>query len=302
MSVPPGRPMSRRVRDFFEEAPEPEGSLQEVFDDAEYEAARHLDPSLHRASELRLRLIGPAAQSGWYNSEVQDALAGPLGREVAAAAGPDNEAARIGLVGVSEGSVVLHYRPQTPLIEADNDSGIEVSSADVAIRRVLELHRMFETGRPAAEIAGATKGHHDLLKNARAVVEGLDRFQLDLNATWWPPSGPMVRSLLSERGRTHAQGIFAKQDETDVFAIFGRVTALDIDGVVTVREGQTKYPVQVEAGEVRAFTLGGTVHLRIRSRSKVDRVGLRSRNVHYELIDRIDVDTLPISGPDDSAT
>lgn len=282
------QPLPERVHRFFEEANEPEGLLADVFDDAAYQAASRMDPSLARSSELRLRLVGPSVQDGFYDSDVQDAIAGPLGREVAAAAGPGAGAARIGLVGVSSGSVVLHYRPHTPMVVAAEDQApLEVSSADVAIRRVLSLHNMLEAGRPAAEIANATNKHKDLLRNARAVVEGLDRFGLDLSATWWSPSGQAVRSVLTEKGRTYAQGIFRKDDHEEEVPVSGLVTALDLDGLVTIRQGQLKYPVHVEREDVRLFELGETVHLVLRRVEKVDRVGLKAKQHTYNLVRRL---------------
>ena len=282
---------SERAEAFFESVAEPDELMDDLLDDARYEAARQHDPSLVRATELRLRLVGPGVRDGFYDPAVEERLAGPLGKELAAAGDPKLEQTRLGLVGISPGSVVLHYRPMiATLADSGPQSGLEITPADMAVRRVLRLHDLFEAGAPAAQIAQATANNDALLRGARGVVDVLRAFELDLSATWWSPSGDSVRSTLTRRGRDHAASIFRQAEQDDFERIWGLVTALDVDGIVTVRRQATKFHIVVERDAVRDFELGERVHLLIKSTAHVDQVGLKRRRVEHELVQRLALD------------
>lgn len=292
-------PIPERVRSFFESTPVPEDPIDELIDDLQYQALLDIDPSALRVSELRLRLAGPSIRDGFYDSDVQNALAGPLGKELSAAAGSKHpQQTRLGLVGISPGSVILHYRPSEPVLPAPGgEEGVEIVPADMAVRKVLSLHRMFEDQANPAEIAAFAGTSKALLKGAKGVVEALERFDLELSATWWSPSGEKVRSLLTKRGRDHAVGVFKHQELAERISISGRVSALDEDGIVTVRTPTQKYAVRVEEDAVADFELGETVHLYVRAVAHVDQVGLKGRSDYTLMWRERDPDELDLSDP-----
>lgn len=279
---------SERAQRFFASTPEPDALIEDVLDDAYFQAARDMDPTLRRVAELRLRLVGPRVRDGIYDPAVEERLAGPLGKELAAAGDPKMEQTRLGLVGISAGSVVLHYRPMVAELSNEGDqAGLAITPADAAVRRVLRLHDLFEREAPAAEIVRAARENEALLRGARGVVETLRDFDLDLSATWWSPSGDMVRSTLTKRGRDHASVMFAKAERDEPEQVWGLVSALDVDGFVTVRRQTTKTQVRVPREQVAEFALGERVHLLVLRTAHVDQVGLQRRKVEHTLVDRL---------------
>lgn len=278
MSEQPLDPRARAAA-LLEALTVPDGLLGDVIMDAEDELSRRLDPEWRRDVELQIRLQGERAQRGMYDPEVEAELAGPLGRELSAALGKSRKTTRLGLYAISDGSVVLHYRVrENPAVDDSQPTAVDVSAADRAVRQVLRLHSMFEQQATATEVSAFGDRHPGLLKAARGVVEALVKYDLDMSATWQPPSGEPVRSVLSHRGRTYARGLFDQIDKPKLVQVTGLVSVLDLDGSVTISTS-TKHRTQisVERDEIDEFELGEQASVWAEAITPEDQVGLKGR-------------------------
>lgn len=179
---------------------------------------------------------------------------------------------------------MLHYRPKVVELSDDGPQAGVVVPTDAAIRRVLNLHNMFEQQADADQIRAVTQNNDGFLRGARDVIRALTRFDLEMTATWWTTSGAPIRSRLTEQGRTYAEGIFSKREQTDPVRVWGIVSALDVVGVVTVRRPpNSQHHVKIEPSHIAEFTLGEPVHMLVERTAQVDRVGLSGRPV-FEFI------------------
>lgn len=273
------RQAAQRARDFLADLEEVPDDADEVLFESRVEAFRRIAPDGGPQAELRLRLAGPDVRDGFYDADMEAALADPLRREFAAAAGSKTTPQlELGLVGVSSGSVVLHYRPKVMNLSDDGpQAGVGMVPADAAIRRVLRLHNLFESQANPDEVRAVTQGNEGLLRGARDVVHALTRFDLEMTATWWAPSGSPVRSRLSREGRTYAEGIFNQTERSEPVQVWGLVSALDVDGLVTIRRPGGRHVVKIDAEEIGQFMLGEEVHMIVERTAQVDHVGLSSR-------------------------
>jgi hypothetical protein len=299
------RQAADRARDFLAGLEDVPDDADEVLFESRVEALRRVVPGAGPQAELRLRLAGPNVRDGFYDAEMEAALADPLRREFAAAAGSKaTPQVELGLVGVSSGSVVLHYRPKVvELSDAGAQTGVEVVPADAAIRRVLRLHNLFESQADADEVKAATQGNDGLLRGARDVVHALTRFDLEMSATWWAPSGSPVRSRLTRQGRTYAEGIFSQAEQSEPVQVWGLVSALDVDGLVTVRRSGSRHVVKIDPEEIGQFVLGEEVHMIVQRTAQVDRVGLSGRPAFkfVRMLQRDEDVPLALDESDDSA-
>lgn len=298
------RQAAERAREFLTGLDDVPDDADEVLFESRVEALRRVIPGAGPHAELHLRLAGPNVRDGFYDAEMEAALADPLRREFSAAAGSKvTPQVELGLVGVSSGSVVLHYRPKVvELSDEGTQKGVEVVPADSAIRRVLRLHNLFESRANADEIKAMTRGNDALLRGARDVVHALTKFDLEMSATWWAPSGSPVRSRLTSQGRTYAEGIFSQTERSERVQVWGLVSALDVDGIVTVRRSGSRHVVKIDPEEVGQFTLGEQVHMIVQQTAQVDRVGLKGRPV-YEFVRMLQADDdvpLALDDTDDS--
>src|SRR5689334_19033279 len=100
------RQAAERARDFLAGLEDIPDDADDVLFEARVEALRQVAPDAGPHAELRLRLAGPNVRDGFYDAEMEAALADPLRREFASAVGPKSSPqVELGLVGVSSGSV-----------------------------------------------------------------------------------------------------------------------------------------------------------------------------------------------------
>lgn len=293
------------VRAFLSELPEPEGDVFEVFEEAEDAAARRMQPDLPPFSYLVIKLSGEEVADGGVNHDIANDLLGPIGAEIQAAADRRSAESELTLVRITRGSLVLHYRPKNPLASsAPGQVEVEVSPVDQAVRDTFDLHNMLERGELPAVIASRFGENKKLLKTARKLTEALDKHDLDMSGKWRSPTGGRVQSNLTERGRTYAKGIFKQIDKPKETIVTGRITALDLDGIVTVQQvSNRKRKVHLEdPADItsRGFVLGEEVSLRVEVVEAQDQVGLSGRE-HLKYMEHVHQEALTFPEDDERA-
>lgn len=273
---------SRAVSDFLDGLPEPEGDIFEVIEEAEYDAARRMDPGLPPFAYLVIRLTGDAVSAGGVNHDVANELLGPISAEIQSAADKNATEAEMTLVRISKGSLVLHYQPKQPIAShSDDQADLEISPVDRAIRDTFILHNMLESNEKPAAIAGRFGDNKKFMRAARNLTEALDSLDLNMQGKWRSPTGGRAQSKLTESGRTYARGVFQKIYQPESETVSGRITALDIDGIVTVQQTAKRKrrvhledPTLLTAGD---FVLGAEVHLLVEKTEARDQVGLSGK-------------------------
>lgn len=286
-----------RANAFLSETEEPSADLGEILLESRINAAERFDSKATAQSLWLVRLSGEGIEDGWIDQALEEAIVGPLSREVehAAPAGARQES-RIGLVGVSTGSVLLHFRPRSPKRTPElNQLSYDTSPADAAILRVSQLHDLLERQAPAPEIAGIFGNDQALLKQARALVTSLSANGVNLSTRWWSSTSARSTSRLTTIGQQHALTVFKTTIAKEVIEIAGMVTALDIRGVVTVTgASEHRYPLKVgpEAVVSERFALGVQVRVLARQEHDVDKAGVRSRHNVYTFIQHVENSSL----------
>lgn len=289
----PGR--QQRAQKFLEDAPEVRDDLGEVILDAHIAAAERLAPSAVASPLFVVRLSGAGVVNGWIDSDMQQEILGPLTQEVELAVPPGaRDEVKLGLVGVASGSVLLHYRPLLPSRPADAEQlDYAVQNADAAVLRVARLHRMLEEEEPPATISSAFKDDHSLLRQTRKLVDALEKYSVNLSTRWWGSSAAQAKSVLTRRGRGYARRLFTAHERAERVLLQGKVTGLDISGVVTVTgfgKKKPKYVLDVGPDLVirPEFELGASVHLWASKKAEVDGAGVSHGRARYIFIRHAD--------------
>ncbi len=271
------------IAEFFNNAPEPEGDLEDLLADSRAEAAARFDPSLlglrnsqyivriRRDDQDDLSIDGPS---------VRDVMRG-IEDEVYAAAPKMHEEARIELDSLSRGSVVLHYRAVRPLATVNDgefDHGLSI--VDSAIDRVTKLHRAIEGRRPPGEIAKIA-GSSGLLRASRSLLEGLDKHELNIATRWRNAKGDRVAGQLTRVAKEYAAELFERMPKDTNLPVSGRVISLGLDGRFVLHASKRRYevgPSQLGASlwENGNLVLGETIHVLLEQEVGEDRVGLSS--------------------------
>ncbi|WP_437770637.1 hypothetical protein [Arthrobacter sp. KNU40] len=284
------REKTESVRAFLSELPEPDGDVFEVLEEAEDAAARRMQPDLPPFSYLVIKLSGEAVANGGVNHDIANDLLGPIGAEIQAAADRPAQS-EMTLVRITRGSLVLHYKPKLPLAPStEGQVEVDVSPVDQAVRDTFDLHNMLEQGALASVIASRFGDNKRLLKTARKLTEALDKHDLNMSGKWRSPTGGRVQSNLTERGRTYAKGLFQQIDKPKETIVTGRITGLDLDGIVTVQQVRNrKRKVHLEdPADITGsgFVLGAEVSLRVEVVEAQDQVGLSGRE-HLKYIEHV---------------
>lgn len=287
-----------RANAFLSEGPEPSDDLGEILLDAQIAAAERFDESAKARSLWLVRLSGEAIDDGWIDHGLQEAIVGPLSREVELATPREARSeSRIGLVGVSSGSVVLHFRPRMPRRAATEDQlPYEVSPADAAILRVSELHDLLEQQAPATEIARRFGRDQSLLKQTKQLIVNLAKHEVNLSTRWWSSDASRRASRLTLAGQQHGLRVFETTIKDDDLRIRGMVTALDISGQVTLTDAAgSKYRVDVGPDSIRSdrFALGAQLFVLARREQEVDQVGMSPSRATYRFLHHLDDNPLP---------
>jgi hypothetical protein len=263
--------------------------LEEVLDRSLLEAAQRLDPQASLEGDLSAHLTGRSVGQGSIDWEAAQALLGPLRAEVVAAAPAHPDLARMELVAITSGSVVLHFRPAVSVMPADVSSEIPsaYSVVDGAVGAVMHIHDQLEQGVVAAEIASGAS--LDLLKATRRLVEAMDKFDLELELGWRSSTGRRRRSALTARGREHAGRVFDSVKSHEEIVRGGRIIEMGLSGHVKLKQG-TKAAFEVYVPEekrslLEELRLGQQVTFRLEHDFAADRVGI-PREDRYTFIER----------------
>jgi hypothetical protein len=281
------------VRDFFQSAPDSSADIEDVIDDARFDAAVRLVPGLgdSRNSKYIVRIRADDGRDDEIDGgTLRSVMAGVEDEVRAAVPAAFRDQTRLALDDVTRGSVVLHYRAVTPTITAEDgqfDHGLSV--VDTAIDRVTQLHEALEEAKSYAEIEKVA-GSRDLLKASRELLFAMDKHALTLTTRWRNMRGERVDSTLSQRARATARDVFEKQSNRDPILLSGMVTSISLDGRIllkrSVGKGKTvevrAEPELVTSGE---FQLGQTVHLLVEEEVQKDHVGLTTEP-RYTLISK----------------
>ncbi|NEN04665.1 hypothetical protein G3T36_02165 [Diaminobutyricibacter tongyongensis] len=291
-------PSERRqeARRAFEELDEPEGSIDDLFEQAAYERSAALDPNGERLSRVVVRLIGEETAGASLDDSTAEQVIGAFGREVRAAAGDGAPDARLRLVGFSAGSVVFHFEPARPEIEQGADGAISVwSAADHAIETVLSLHKAIESKLSAQEIQSRFS-QPGLLIAARRFLDTLDKQSLDISTRWYSPTGEVSSASVTVAGRRYAlDTLFAKEPESESEYVSGHVIVLDADGYVTIKSGHRKPRIRVPVDLVTdgSFVIGQFVQINATKTYQTDKVGITGSE-SYEFVGFFDGGDIPL--------
>jgi hypothetical protein len=268
---------------FVDGLPDIPGDLSEIFEEAAFEAAQRFNPGLTRSTTLLARLHGNESVEDGLDSRLAEKVIPPLAAEIESAAGKYSKNARMKLVDVSPGSVVLHFKPEIPNLEAAGAfPGSDQTPANDAIRQVMALHDMIESRAESNLIASKFHNKDRLLKAAARLLESLNESDINLSLRWWSPDGKRHYSALSESGRSYAQSLFKKIEKSVEVTISGKISGLDLSGNLSVTEDRTgsKKKIRIEPDILMSnrFNLGDQVTIRATETSSVNRVGVSSRD------------------------
>ena len=271
---------------FFAQFSEPDGDILDIADDALYQAAQAFDSSLTIRSRLLLRLIDPAGEqvSGWASKDVQEKIAAPVCKQVAAALSKGDDLTRseaeLGLVGVRSGSVVLEFAPRVASHPAGDGELLGTSRADDAVRLVMKISSLFEDVAPLDRVKGQFGKNTRLLRATRQVMEGLDECGMNMGVRWFDSRGQESRQTVSERGRSHARTLFRRIEKEDEATVHGMIVGVDLTGTVTMVDSlpaaKNRRVIHMEPDQVDAYKtrIGDYAHFRVREARGVDKVGL----------------------------
>lgn len=261
--------------------------------DAEYESelrqhwlatARYYDPQAHLQEELTLRLKGELADNGALDFRVADALLKPLREGVSAAA---RQVVELELVGISQGSTVLHVQPAESATEHDTEGAltrVDSSVADPAMRDLLKLI-------DAAEHERDVRPWERMIQGLDSMVEALDKFDLSIDVRWRAPDGEVRDSHLSQRGKAFIRNLRKIDAVPTRTTITGRVTELRESGMVRVKTGTSRkspsYEIRFESHELMELhlELGVNVSFVVEKLEKRDKLG-REHSPQYRFLRR----------------
>lgn len=288
------RGLPERARNFFREVHEPADNLADLVDQARLDAMLRMDPEALPTNEIQVRLVGPLLKDGFYDSHVEEKLAGPLGKQFEIAAGSQAEA-RMGLVAISPGSVILTLRPHNPFLKSGEARlDLDASSLDVGARKVIDLYGLLDQQVPPEHIR-TRAGSETLLRQVKQVVAGLSEFSLEMTTLWHSPSRAIVRSRIGRKGVAYANGLFMKESRARQEVLSGMVWALDLDGILKIRDVETslKVTVRTSPDQARRFQVNQRVRLLVERAISSDQVGLKAKDV-VTLIEIVEDEALPL--------
>lgn len=275
---------SERAKRFFAQYDEPSGDIADLVDAAAYEAALSVDPALAIRSRLSVRLHSTTGKDvpGWLPEKVQEKVAAPLCRQFAVALEKPQESLELGLVGISEGSVVLHFEPR---VKADlgDDKLLSLSTMDLAVEKVIQLNTLLEDEAPVERISAQFGTARKLLKATRTVMTGLDECDLNMGVKWFGSSGEVRTSEVTSRARSHARSVFRGLVEDAPKDIEGYICGVDLSGSVVLADAlpawKHRKTISVDQDAMDRFKhrVGEWVRLAVEEKKKVDSVGLHDK-------------------------
>jgi hypothetical protein len=272
------------IADFFRDAPEPDGDVEDLLDDSRLDAAARFDSSLTglRNSQYIVRIRRDDGDDSRIDGPSVREVMNGIEAEVDAAAPRAREEARIELDSLTRGSVVLKYRAVRPFATVDEgqfDHGLSV--VDDAISNVTSVHQAIENGAPPGEIVQIAVSK-ELLGASRKLIESLDRHNLNLTTRWRRATGERAASRLSILAKRNASQLFKRLPADRLLPISGQVIAIALDGRFVIKAPSRHYEIAasdlgvqyLQGGSIR---LGEYLHLTLTEEIASDLLGLASK-------------------------
>lgn len=215
-------------------------------------AARVLYPEAAVPERLSVRLVGEG-QNGALGAHLGDVLLKPLNGVVTAnAENKVEKSLELELVGLSQGSTVLHFRvhawapaePSEPS-GASPLAGLSVASvADRVLGRTINGLRAIENQADAPTDWAAS------LDAMGKLSDLLVEHELDIEMRWVAPTGRVRDASLTSRGHAYLAALRQTRTRRSDITVTGRVTELRENGHVKLKAGQarnsTTYDVKME--------------------------------------------------------
>jgi hypothetical protein len=283
-----------QARDSRELAGVSDDDLVEVANRAFLESSRRFDPAAALETSLDLHLTGSRVRPGAITFDTAADIFHQIQAEVreAVAPGEDKAAAELELVGLSEGSAIVHARAVNVIERSDQELDFPVPVLDGAIERILDLHDALERSADPGDLARSGT----LLDRLRKLTHDLDRHDLSLEMVWRGASGRHRTSTLSERGRARAREIFEKKETGKREQVYGSIYSVSLDGQVTLRVRRNNRTASLKIKEVDnatlsspRFTLGRYARMEVTAERQADSVGLQETE-SYRFLRLISVD------------
>lgn len=246
----------------------------------------------HRASLplfVDIRLSGPRVESGALDF-AHSALLKRFNQELEAVLPPgERENARLSVVGVSTGSVVLHARPNYVGVQGTDELAIaQVTPLESALTKVLDLHDDLEGGTDSSVLS---KRKDLLLDRLRQLIAELDEVDVELEVRMSSSTGKNRSSKITEQGRRRAAKVFARREVGTNQVVSGLVQTASLDGVVILRNVQwhskrsRKRTVEVRGVPSKSLSsgsvpLGGRVTLAVHEKTLTDSVGTQQESTY----------------------
>src|SRR3569833_383680 len=281
-----------RAEDFFgDQGDEVANDLDRTLDAAILSASRRMDPAAQLRAWLDVRISGPDVGYGKISVRTVDGLLAPIQGELDAAL-PDasEEVTRLELVGVGQGSTILHLEPKNAVDEPSEAEALTFASSaiDSAIQRVFGIHDAVEREAPASEIASL--GQEDLISKFHKLISVLDGDDLSIDLTWRSPANVMRSSRLTRRGREYAGTLFEVESSEKVITIWGYVYEQSLRGVIKLKrdpKNRRSQAFEVKIGpehlEQESLRLNAVVRMLVIERWRINKFG-QSTDPTYEFI------------------
>jgi hypothetical protein len=277
--------VARFISESLEESAE--FDLDEVLDRNLYDAISDYDSRSGLRRWLSLRFTGQNIEGRLGVEAVEDVLNG-FRRELEGAGAATVKTAgllKLDLVGFSSGSAILHLAPAdtADVDPGDNsDTGQQNITAgpdqiDVALGVVTELHSTAESAGDMLRFWGQDA----LLKGFSALVDALDRYELDMGITWRGSTGRRYSAQLTSEGRDYVRQYLERADTAEMVTVIGRVVELNISGSFDVKTGTSsnspRYTIMTDGEDSLlnlGLKLGQNVRLRALKRTFRNQVGV----------------------------
>lgn len=250
------------------------------------DALRAYDPDAALGEELRLRVLGAEAH-GTVRFTWGPALMKPVQETVSAAARGEVD---LELLGVSQGSTVMHVRPVPVLAPADAlPAPVDSSRADAAIRDVLAF-------TDALEHEEDVRPFQHILDAAARLTEVLDEYDLAVDLRWLAADGTARESRITNTGRQYAARLRRTRETTTRITVSGRITELRESGIVKIKAGphktSTAYEVRMASDDLMDMRLviGQQVSFVVTERRQVDSFD-RTHKHEYDFVGRAHEET-----------
>lgn len=262
------------------------------------EGVRRFDPRASFEISLDLHLTGQSIRPGALTFDAASAIFHHVQAEVREAVPPseDKAGAELEVVGLSEGSAIVHARPATLQESPEGQLEFPLSVLDSAVQRILNLHDALESDDDLAAFSSTAA----LLDRLRKLTHDLDRHDVNLELRWRSSSGRTQRSVLSEHGRSRARHIFEKQETDQTVHLHGSIYSASLDGDLTLRVRQDGAIRSIRVKGVDSelissdqMSLGRFVRIEATRERRADSVGLQE-SLAYQFDRLLSVDeTLP---------